>query len=144
MAGWLRWLRWLLVLPVAWLSWIVAAMVALTLYTIAETLCPREQMISGLCTAPWFDHAERAILSLGAGLAAALITVSCTLLAPSHRRVVVVVTLLAGSAIALSMGLKSGHYLALVTAVVAGLAAAWWLRRSGWLAETRAERSVTA
>ena len=92
MAGWLRWLRWLLVLPVAWLSWIVAAMVALTLYTIAETLCPREQMISGLCTAPWFDHAERAILSFGAGLAAALITVSCTLLAPSHRRVVVVVT----------------------------------------------------
>jgi hypothetical protein len=136
MAGWLRWL---LVLPVAWLSWIVAAMVALTLYTIAETLCPREHMTSGLCIAPWFDHVERAILCLGAGLAAALITASCTLLAPSHRRVVVVVTLLAGSAIALSMGLKSGHYPALVTAVVAGLAAAWWLRRSGWLAETRAK-----
>jgi hypothetical protein len=134
-----RWLRWLLVPPVAWLSWMVAATVALTLYTIAETLCPREQMISGLCIASWFDHVVRAILCLGAGLAAALITVSCTLVAPSRRRAVMVVTLLAGLAIALSMGLMSGLYLALVTAVVAGLAAAWWLRRSGRLAETRAK-----
>jgi hypothetical protein len=136
MAGWLRWL---LVFPAAWLSWIVAVLVAVTFYTIAETLCPREQMTSGFCIAPWFEHVEGAILCLGAGLAAALITVSCTLVAPSHRRVVVVVTLLAGSAIALSMGLRSGHYLALVTAVVAGLAAACWLRRGRWLEETRAE-----
>lgn len=136
MAGWVRWL---LVLPAAWLSWVVALLTGLGFHWIAEAFCPPAQMISDLCVAPWFDVVERAIICGGAGLAAILITVSCTLIAPSHRRVVVAVTLVAGCAVAAWMAFQLDAHLELGAVVVAGLATAWWLQRHGWLGETRAE-----
>ena len=42
-------------------GWVIAVMVGLLLVSAASKLCPHEQMISGACTAPWFDKASTAI-----------------------------------------------------------------------------------
>jgi hypothetical protein len=54
MVRWFTWLRWLLVLPAAWVAWYAAVLIGFGLYTVAEALCPPDQVISGMCVAPWF------------------------------------------------------------------------------------------
>ena len=124
-----HWVRWLLVVPAAWVAWALAVSIAFALYNLLERLCPPEYIVSGTCTAPWFRAAEPAIFCMGAGLAAAAIVVSCTLVAPSHRHVVSVVTFLTGVVVALMMAIAADGFAEFVTAVLVGLAVTWWLRR---------------
>ena len=128
MVRWLTWLRWLLVVPAAWVAWYAAVLIGFGLHSLAEALCPPDQVISGMCVAPWFGAVDRAIFCTGAGLAAAFIIVSCTVVAPSHCRVVTFVTLGTGSVVALVLALATDALPEFVAAVVAGLLATWWLR----------------
>ena len=63
------WLRWMAVFA-GYAGWVIAVMVGLLLVSAATKLCPHEQMISGACTAPWFDKASTAIFCLSAAAAA--------------------------------------------------------------------------
>lgn len=133
MVRWLTWLRWLLVLPAAWVAWYAAVLIGFGLYSVAEALCPPEQVISGMCVAPWFGYVDRAIFCTGAGLAAAFIIFSCAIVAPSHRRVVTLVTLGAGSVVALVLALATHALPEFIAAVVSGLLTTWWVRGRTWL-----------
>jgi hypothetical protein len=128
-----RWLRWLLVIPGAIGAWYAALVAGITVHSALEALCPPEQIISGMCTAPWFRYAERVAFSAGAGFAAALILVTTTLIAPSHRTNVAVITLAAGLLIALVMGILASAYAEFVTAVVIGGLTTAWLLRCNWV-----------
>lgn len=129
----MRGLRWLLVIPGAWLAWYAALVSGIVAHTALEALCPPEQVISGMCTARWFHYAERAVFCAGAGLAAALILLATTLLAPSHRSAVAAVTLAMGSVTALVMGILASAYAELITALVVGGLTTVWLMRRDWI-----------
>jgi hypothetical protein len=128
-----RWVRWLLLVPGAWLAWSVALVSGMAVHSALESLCPPEQVISGMCTATWFRYAERITICAGVGLAAALILLTSTLIAPSHRAIVIVATLCVGSAAALVMGVLASAYAELATALVVGGLTTVWLLRRDWV-----------
>jgi hypothetical protein len=128
-----RWLRWLLLIPCAWAAWHVALATGIAVHSTLEALCAPEQMISGMCTAPWFQYAERVVFCASAGLAAALILITSTLIAPSHRARVAAITLAAGSLVALVMGILAMAYAELITAIVVGALTTTWLLKCRWV-----------
>ena len=101
--------RWALVPLAAWAAWAVTVAATIGLYSVVETFCPVDQVVSGMCVAPWFRHAAQAVFCTGSALGAVLIPIASTTAAPAHRRRVALVTFVVG---------------ALVT---------WRLRRAGWI-----------
>lgn len=76
------------------------------------------------------------LLVPGAWLAwsvAALILLTSTFIAPSHRAIVIVATLCVGSAAALVMGVPAAAYAELATALVVGGLTTVWLLRRDWV-----------
>ncbi len=121
-------IRWALILPGAFVAWYIALFLGVGVHAGIEALCPADQMVSGECSAPWFLAAEKAAVALGAALAAVLVMITCTLLAPSHRRQVAITTFVVGAIVATYMGL----YLftsATVAAIAAGAVALFILLR---------------
>jgi hypothetical protein len=77
---------------------------------------------------------------LGAGLAALLIVTGCSAVAPAHKRLVAVVTFLAGTGIALFMGLSGKAFEPMVTAILVGAVAATMVGRRNSPANPRTDR----
>ena len=126
----MRWVRWLLLIPGAWLAWSVALVCRIAVHSALESLCPPEQVISGMCTATWFRYAERITIWAGAGLAAALDLHADSDRGRDDHAIVIVPTLCTGSIAALVMGVLSAAYAELASALaVGGLTTAWLLRR---------------
>ena len=116
----MRIFRWLLIVPVAVAAWYAALFLGISLQLGLDALCPPDQVVSGSCTAPWHSAASAAAVCAGAGLAAVLILVACTWLAPSHRRQVAIATFSVGAAVAIFMGVSANLLGPLITAIVAG------------------------
>ena len=126
-------IRWILVPFAAWLAWVVAVFAAYELDALATYLCPENMMVSGMCTARWYDAAFDAIVCFGAAMAAALIVLLCTLIAPARREQVARVTYLVGAIAAIMMAVPAHAILALVCALIAGaLVWQWFDRRALW------------
>jgi hypothetical protein len=125
----LRIVRWVLMIPAVVVAWFVALFLGMAMLGGLTRMCPADQMVSGMCTASWYDDAAAAVVALGAAMAAVFIMIACTLIAPAHKRVVAVVTFAGGTLVAVGMGIPSGEYAALVAAVVAGAVALWILLR---------------
>lgn len=121
--------RWLAIVPAAALSWLAGLAAGLGLLTIAERLCPREAMVSGMCTAPWYAGAEAAILCVSTALAAALMVGAAAWLAPSRKIVAAAVVLALGSLYALASAWGTGEWAAGASAFAAGAATFWLATR---------------
>ena len=127
-------IRWLLVLPAAGIAWFAALFVGVGLYEGVKSLCPADQMISGECFAPWFDSAFYAIVAFGAALAAILIMIGCTWVAPAYKRQVAIATFVVGTIVAATMGIPAGDSIILIpmgTAIVTGAVVLAVLLRRG-------------
>ena len=126
-------IRWTLVPFAVWLAWGVSVFAAYELEALASYLCPKDQMVSGMCTAGWYDAAFDAIVCFGAAMAAALIVLLCTLVAPASRERVARATYLIGAIAAVMMATSAHMILPLVCALVAGaLVWQWFDRRALW------------
>ena len=125
----MRLLRWLLIIPAAVVAWYAAIILALVMHAGLDILCPAEQMISSLCVAPWYEAASNAVVCVGAGLAALLIMLACTSLAPAYKKQVAVATFVAGAAVAALMGWNVGAFAPMLAAMVTGALALWVLTR---------------
>src|SRR5919197_1567545 len=96
-------MRWLALLPASVAGWFLALFIGLIVHSAVESLCPRAQMESGMCVAPWFPHASAAVSAFGAGLAAVLVMTFAVLAAPAHRIVVARTAFVAGFFVAVYM-----------------------------------------
>jgi hypothetical protein len=99
-----RMIRWLLILPAALAAWYAALFISIALYRGVDALCPFGQVVSGRCSAQWFLDASDVFVAIGAALAAALVMIACTLLAPTHRGYVAIATFVVGTFAAIMMG----------------------------------------
>jgi hypothetical protein len=79
-------------------------MVGLFTMRAVEHLCPPELLISGTCSVPWWSYVERSVSSFGTALAAVLVVLVSTIVAPSHRRRVAWVSFSVGAIVAAIMG----------------------------------------
>lgn len=127
-------LRWLCVAPAAIAGWLLALVIALAVLGLVDSLCPPEEMVSGMCGAPWYPLASRAVVCFGAGLSALLVVGLAAWVAPSHRRVVAWASFGLGAAIAIVLAgvasdVFSAELLSALGGGLLGVALARWLAR---------------
>ena len=98
-----RVIRWILILPAAIAAWFVALILCILVLVSVGSLCVSKGS-HGQCVEPWFGQVQNAILPFGAGLAAALIMITCTWLARTHKRLVAIATFVVGTIVAIMIG----------------------------------------
>ena len=102
-----QWLRWLAVIPAAFAGWLLAFVAVAGVHRLLLVLCPVESIVSGTCEADWFRSAESILMFCFSALAAVLVVVLPTLIAPSRRRAVAVLALIGGAACAVWLGIRA-------------------------------------
>lgn len=114
--------RWLLVVPLGILGVIAGFAVAIALVSIADALCPRELVVSGMCTAPWYGAAFDAATCAGAIVGAWFAVVLPAAVAPAHRKRIAALAFVLGAGYAAYALAAVGASLLLpfVLALVAG------------------------
>ena len=125
----MRVLRWILLPIVCIAAWIAALFTGIVAHSIAESSCPADQMVSGMCVAPWFEALDAWLVRFFSAFAAALIIASCYFTAPAARVVVAWVVFGAGAAYALWIAVVSWAWGEFVAAGVGGVAAVLLLTR---------------
>jgi hypothetical protein len=115
-----NWLRWLAIAPALLACWYLALYVGLLALSFVQSLCPAELMISSVCTASWYPDAEKAVMCLGAALAAALMVLAGAILAPSGKQAVALVIYILGLAAAHYLAVHISSYVELASAALAG------------------------
>jgi hypothetical protein len=128
-------LRWTLSVVSAPLGFYAALFTGLLADGFLAGFCPSERVVSGLCTATWYLRAGDAIVIFGAVLAAVLVVLLPTLLAPKKRLEVAAVFYTLGAAAALLMSVPTGGLTAILTPAVsaalsAGALTLFFVRRS--------------
>ena len=125
----MRVLRWILLPIVCIAAWIAALFTGIVAHSIAESSCPADQMVSGMCVAPWFEALDAWLVRFFSAFAAALIVVSCYFTAPAARALVAWVVFGAGAVYALWIAVVSWAWGEFVAAGVGGVAAVLLLTR---------------
>lgn len=98
-------------------------------HSITECFCPADQMISGMCVAPWFENVDAWLSRFFSAFAAALIIVSCYFTAPAARALVAWLVFGVGAVYALWIAIVSWAWPEFTAAGVGGLAAVLLLTR---------------
>lgn len=130
----MRLVRWILVAPAAIAGWVFALFVGLLVLGFVDSLCPPEEVVSGLCGASWYPFASRAVVCFGAGLSALLVVGLAAWVAPSHREAVSWVCFGLGAAVAIlfagaAPGLLSAELVSALGGGLLGVAAAHYLQK---------------
>jgi hypothetical protein len=122
-------LRWIL-MPVACVTvWFLAMVIGIIMLEIAESLCPDDQMVSGLCDAPWWGPVEKGVFCFSTGLSAVLVVLAGFFVAPAARVIVAWIAFGAGSIVALWMAAGGSVWAECVSAIAAGLLTSFLLMR---------------
>jgi hypothetical protein len=100
----MRWGRWLLVPVAAAGIWYVALLSGLVAVGVLDALCPADEMVSGLCTAPWHATAVDVLIVAYAAVTAFGIVVVCGFLAPAHKLTVALIAFVCGALFAAFAG----------------------------------------
>lgn len=129
-------IRWILVPVTCILAWHLAVVLGLFLLRFAESFCPEEQMVSEMCTAPWWRTLEKGIFCFSTGMAAILVVAVGFFIAPGVRKLVVWIVFALGSIVALWMAVASATWAECVSAVGAGLLTSLLLARSSYAEPT--------
>lgn len=121
--------RWILLPIVCIAAWVAALFAGIIAHSVAEFFCPADQMVSGMCVAPWFETLDNWLVRFFSGFAAALIIVSCYFTAPSARAHVAWIVFGAGGIYALWIAIVSWAWSEFVAAGIGGMATVLLLTR---------------
>jgi hypothetical protein len=122
--------RWLL-LPFASIgAWYVAIIIGIVILSIAESFCPEDQQVSGMCVAAWWKPVETCIFCFSTGLSAFLVVATAFFVAPAARGQVVWLAFGIGSETALFFALGTAAWGMFASAVATGFLTALALSRS--------------
>ena len=131
-------LRWAALVPAAIIGWHAAFLGGLMLLDAAKHLCPAESLVSGFCVAPWFRHLETAITCASVAVAAFLVVVLPTWVAPVRKMAVAGVAFAAGLAVAIIFAVQLSAWAEFASAVLGGaVGLALALRAAGRAAPAR-------
>ena len=125
----MRALRWILLPIVCIAAWLAALFAGILAHSIAESFCPAEQMISGMCVAPWFETLHTWLIRFFSAFAAALVISSAYFIAPAARPLIASIVFGAGAAYALWLAVVASAWGEFVAAGAGGLATVLLLTR---------------
>jgi len=129
-------IRWALVPVTAFAVWFGTLLIGIGGSSLLDSLCPRDLMISGVCTAPWHGPAMTALEMVCAALAAVGFIVLPATIAPSHRVPVAVGCFIIGGLLTIELTIAGGLSAAAVVASIAGV-------MTLWLTISRSRRSLS-
>lgn len=121
-------LRWSLLIPAAVLGWYVGVFVAIAVYEVGDGFCPAAEVVSGMCTSPWFAVFSDFSLALGSSVCGALVVLFPTLTAPSGRVRVAWAAYVCGL-LASAYFLFEGIWLPVLAAASAGAVMVWVVQK---------------
>jgi hypothetical protein len=117
-------------LPVVCIAaWFVALFAGIIAHSVAESFCPADQMVSGMCVAPWFETLDAWLIRFFSAFAAALIISSTYFVAPAARPLVAWIVFAAGAVYALWIAVSTSAWGEFVAAGIGGLAVVLLLTR---------------
>ena len=112
--------RWLLVIPFAFIGWYAALFIGMILYSIADSFCPPELMISGSCQASWHEPLIDGLIIFGASLSAVLVILFSAIVAPYKRELVAKTIYIGGVIFAIYAAYETSAWSAFIGAVLSG------------------------
>jgi hypothetical protein len=124
----MRVVRWILLPIVCLAAWIAALFAGIVAHSVAEFFCPPDQMVSGVCVAPWFETLDAWLVRFFSAFAA-LVIASCYFTAPAARTLVAWVVFAAGAIYVLWVAVVSWACSEFIAAGVGGVAAVLLLTR---------------
>ncbi len=131
-------------MPVACLvAWSVAFLAGLLILSAAESLCPADQMDSGMCMAPWWPPIEKTIFCFSTGLSAVLVVAAGVFVASAARASVAWLVFGIGSIFALWGTVECEAWAEGTSAIAAGFLTAWLLSRSRYARKASRVPQVT-
>lgn len=89
--------RWILAIPAAFLGWFLALFLGLLAHGFLTSLCPTDMMVSGACIASWHMKISSFLVPAFSGVAAILVIIFPTVVAPSYRLQVSVLAYVSGA-----------------------------------------------
>ena len=116
--------RWFLLIPVALLGYYAALVSGMAVLALAESFCPPDAIVSGMCVADYMRSIERVSFVVFPGIAAALVVLLPALVAPSRKVAVAFAFLTIGSVIAIVLGTSLQEWATLGFTLWCGIAAA--------------------
>jgi hypothetical protein len=118
-------IRWILVMPVAYLGYYIAMISGMAGLALAESFCPPDEVISGMCMAEFMRQIEKFLFVLFPGFAAVLVVLLPSLVAPSRKAAVAVTFFAAGSVIAIFLGVSLEEWVILAVTLACGGVTTW-------------------
>lgn len=124
-------LRWVLLIPACIATWYVVFMVGLVSHGYVERhFCPPAELVSGSCTNALVQRTLQFLIHAFVALSAIAVSVTATVVAPSHKEKVVWITLVCGTIVAAFFGFHANAWPLFFTASVAGVIVAMILVRT--------------
>lgn len=120
-------IRWLCLIPASYLGYYIALIGGMAVHAFAESFCPPEAVISGMCTANYIRPIETFLFLVFPGIAAILMVLLPTLAAPSKKVAVAVIFFILGATAAIYMGTSLREWKILAFALVCGAATVWFI-----------------
>lgn len=114
-------IRWLFVGPIAVFGFYLSLFLGIALYSVLNYICPNDQMVSGVCTAPWFKTVVDALLILCPVLGAILVITLSFYIAPKYKTHISKLVYLIGCGIAFYFAYISSNWWAFLAVCLAGL-----------------------
>ena len=121
--------RWVAVPLVCVAAWIAAFFLGLFAHSVAESFCPADEMVSGMCFAPWFPAVEMWLIRIFSAVAAALVVTSAYFVAPAGRCLVAWAVFAVGATCALWIAAATSAWPEFIAAAIGGLVAVISLTR---------------
>ena len=115
-------MRWFLLIPVAYLGYYAALISGMAFLALAESFCPPDAIVSGMCVADYMKPVERTLFVVFPGIAAALVVLLPALVAPSGKEEVAFAFLTVGSVIAIVLGTSLQEWAILSFTLLCGIA----------------------
>ncbi len=112
-------------IPVAYLGYYLAMISGMAALAIAEAFCPPDLVISGMCTAAYMRGIEKLLFVLFPGLAAVLVVLLPSLVAPSRKLAVALSFFAVGSVAAIFLGVALEEWVILGFALACGGVTTW-------------------
>lgn len=117
----IHFLRWCLTPLVSGAAWFLGLSLGLLLRAMFQSLCPRDEVVSGMCQASWFPLAENFSLALGAASIAVFAILFACSMAPSRKLTVAYVVFGLGAFCALMLAIELQAWLEGFSAIIAGM-----------------------
>lgn len=117
MSSVIRWFLVALSFPAVWHLVLVAGIASVA---VLDSLCPSDLVVSGMCTAQWYQPAFEALLAAFSAIAAFSMVVVPVLLAPGHRMAVAFGSFSIGAVVATYFALGGMLWVPFVCAAASG------------------------